>query len=58
MVTTTILGAGYVAASSGISKHESCVGRMPFDCGHPLVFVKTISSVGGGGRVVLGGSCC
>ena len=26
--------------------------------GHPLVFVKTISSVGGGGRVVLGGSRC
>ena len=45
MATTAILGAGYVAASSGIGKHESHAGRMPFDCGHPLVFVKTVSSV-------------
>ena len=58
MVTTAILGAGYVVASLGIGKHKSCAGRMPFDCGHPLVFVKTISSVGGGGGVVSGGSCC
>ena len=34
MATTAILGAGYVAASSGISKHESHVGQMPFNCGH------------------------
>ena len=44
--TTAILGAGYVAASSGIGKHKSRAGQMPFDCDHPLVFVKTVSSVG------------
>ena len=58
MATTAILGAGYVVASLGIGRHESHVGWMLFDCGHPLVFVKTVSSVGGGGRVVSGGSCC
>ena len=58
MVMTAILGARYVAASSGIGKHESCAGQMLFDCSHPLVFVKTVSSVGGGGGVVLGSSRC
>ena len=56
MVMMVILGAGYVAASSGISRHKSCAGRMPFDCSHPLVFVKTMSSVGGRGGVVSGSS--
>ena len=56
MVTMAILGAGYVAASLGIGRHESHAGWMPFDCGHLLVFVKTVSSVGGGGGVVSGPS--
>ena len=56
MAMMAILGAGYVATSLGISRHESRAGRMPFDCGHPLVFVKTVSSVGGGGGVISGGS--
>ena len=56
MAMTAILGAGYVVASLGISRHKSHVGRMPFDCGHPLVFVKTMSSVGGRGGVVSGSS--
>ena len=58
MAMMAILGAGYVAASLGIGRHESHVGRMPFDCGHPLVVVKTVSSVGGGGGVVSGSSHC
>ena len=48
MATMAILGAGYVAASSGISRHESRAGWMPFNCGHLLVLVKTVSSMGVG----------
>ena len=48
MATMAILGAEYVAASLGIGRHESHAGQMLFNCSHPLVFVKTISSMGWG----------